>query len=127
MKRYVKWSHILIKDEKNNRVRVIASKAGKAKEAVRSVKPIRSKLWRGKPLTLAEFKLETGRSHQIRVQAAYEGYPVLGDRKYGPTALTKINFPRPALHSFRISFPHPISGETLNFEDPLPADMKELG
>ncbi len=118
-----RWSHVLAKDERTNTVRVIAGGGGAGKAASLSVKPVRFARWSGLDLTLAEFTLETGRSHQIRVQSAHEGFALLGDRKYGGSA---DPFPRPALHSHRIEFPHPISRETLSFEAPLPADFSRI-
>ena len=75
------------------------------------------------PLTLARFTLETGRSHQIRAQAAAQGFPLLGDLKYGRQ---KLDFPRPALHSCRLEFEHPMTQEKLIYEDPLPEDMRAI-
>jgi len=125
-----RWSHHLFKDEKKNQVRVVAPTYPGAKTAVLSVTPIAEGLYQGKELTLAEFVLETGRSHQIRAQAAAEGFPLLGDIKYGERANSGLRFPRPALHSFRISFEHPMSQTTprerLTFEDPLPEDMRSI-
>ncbi|MEO5968766.1 MAG: RluA family pseudouridine synthase [Bdellovibrionia bacterium] len=118
-----RWAHQLRKLEKNNLVKVVTSGG---KEAVLSVTPVSKTLWKNTLLTLAEFKLETGRSHQIRVQAAHEGLPLLGDVKYGGTSPIFKNapsFPRVALHSFHLEFPHPISGEILKFDDPLPNDL----
>jgi 23S rRNA pseudouridine1911/1915/1917 synthase len=124
-----KWTHWLVKDEKTNTSRVLPPRgAGKphpdAKEAALKVTPVGRGLLKNTPLTLAEFRLETGRSHQIRVQAAHEGFALLGDTKYG--AEDAPAFPRHALHSTRLSFPHPISKELLTFEDPLPEDMARL-
>ena len=68
-------------------------------------------------------KLETGRTHQIRVHMAYIGHPLLGDTLYNKTPGT---FPRQALHSASLSFVHPITGEPLNFHAPLPEDMQNL-
>jgi len=122
------WRHHLIKDEKRNQVSVVKSEAGDAKAAVLNVEPVGKGLWKGHGLTLAGLCLETGRSHQIRVQAAAEGLPVLGDVKYGPYIKESWNasFGRPALHSSSIEFPHPMSGEILKFEDDLPSDMAAL-
>jgi 23S rRNA pseudouridine1911/1915/1917 synthase len=74
-------------------------------------------------VTLVECRLETGRTHQIRVHMAYIGHPLLGDTLYNKTPGT---FPRQALHSASLSFVHPITGEPLNFHAPLPEDMQNL-
>ncbi len=116
-----KWTHWLLKDEAKNHVKVVSQKTRDAKEAILNLKPIRYAQLKGSKLTLAEIELETGRSHQIRVQCAAKGFPIAGDPKYG-----KDNdqlFPRPALHSFRVSFPHPMSGEIVGFVCPLPSDL----
>ena len=69
---------------------------------------------------LLEVTLETGRQHQIRVHLAHVGLPVLGDPVYGrPSALAR----RPLLHALRLSFAHPISGERVAVESPLPDDV----
>lgn len=67
--------------------------------------------------------LETGRTHQIRVHFASLGAPLLGDEMYGST-FTDIS--RAALHCAKVSFAHPITGEKMCFEAPLPEDMKRL-
>lgn len=132
------WKHVLVKDSVTNKVSVrkgargrgqVPEKSSGGKEAVLRVRPIERILWKAKVLTLAEFELETGRSHQIRVQAAEEGFPVAGDLKYGfPLAtrsfLRAVN--RPLLHSHRICFPHPKTSEILKFTAPLPDDMMKL-
>jgi 23S rRNA pseudouridine1911/1915/1917 synthase len=112
------WEDRLLKDEKTNTVRVARGTGGQL--ARLRVEPLRPGRWRGAEVTLARFVLETGRSHQIRAQSAHRGHPLLGDSKYGARA---DGFPRPALHSSRVSFEHPISRERLTFEAPLPADM----
>jgi 23S rRNA pseudouridine1911/1915/1917 synthase len=65
-------------------------------------------------------KIETGRTHQIRVHCASQGYPVVGDQVYG--RVSKL-IARQALHAARIAFDHPASGERLTFEARLPDDM----
>ncbi|MBQ9298335.1 MAG: RluA family pseudouridine synthase [Clostridia bacterium] len=70
-----------------------------------------------------KFKLETGRTHQIRVHSRYIGHPILGDTLYG-TASSLIN--RQALHAYRIKFIHPITKERLEFIAELPEDIKKL-
>lgn len=72
-------------------------------------------------LSLVKFKLETGRTHQIRVHSKYIGHPILGDSLYGNSS-TLIS--RQALHAYKISFIHPITKEKLEFVSPIPQDMK---
>lgn len=73
--------------------------------------------------SLVSLLLETGRTHQIRVHMKAIGHPLLGDFLYHPDfRLIK----RQALHSFRLSFTHPLSGASLAFEAPLPEDFKGL-
>ena len=69
-------------------------------------------------MTLAEVRLGTGRSHQIRAQMSHSGYPLLGDQKYGE----KDNKCKDvALQAFRLSFEHPVKHEILSFEAPFPS------
>ncbi|NLD20379.1 MAG: RluA family pseudouridine synthase [Clostridiales bacterium] len=72
--------------------------------------------------TLIELLLETGRTHQIRVHMSHIGHPILGDRLYGGENVLLME--RQALHAARLSFVHPITGEHLELEAPLPEDMK---
>ncbi|MFN2463968.1 MAG: RluA family pseudouridine synthase [Candidatus Dormibacteria bacterium] len=72
--------------------------------------------------TLLAVRLETGRTHQVRVHLAAIEHPLLGDVTYGHAAPELID--RPALHSHRLEFDHPVSGEHLAFTSPLPADME---
>lgn len=71
--------------------------------------------------SLVELELETGRTHQIRIHMKYLGYPLIGDYLYNPNMQ---HISRQALHSHRLSFPHPITGEPLSFTAPLPEDMR---
>lgn len=71
-------------------------------------------------LSLLRLRLETGRTHQIRVHMKYIGHPLPGDFLYNPD-FRYIR--RQALHSVRLSFPHPFTGEVLDFSAPLPEDM----
>ena len=73
--------------------------------------------------SLVSLILETGRTHQIRIHMKYLGYPLIGDYLYNPDMeLIK----RQALHAFKLSFRHPITGEDLHFTAPLPKDMKAV-
>ncbi|MFA7331598.1 MAG: RluA family pseudouridine synthase [Candidatus Delongbacteria bacterium] len=89
-------------------------------------------------LSLLELKLETGRTHQIRVHLLHLGHPVFGDADYGGRDPRRAGFTgdrqsrahryldliqRQALHSWRMGFRHPIGGQELEFEAPLPPDM----
>ena len=74
-------------------------------------------------LSLLSLKLETGRTHQIRVHMKSIGHPLIGDFLYNPD-FTKIN--RQALHSYRLRFTHPVTKKPLVFTAPLPEDMQAL-
>lgn len=73
--------------------------------------------------SLVALKLETGRTHQIRIHMKYLGYPLIGDYLYHPD-MEFIG--RQALHSHRLAFSHPITGEAMEFTAPLPEDMKSV-
>lgn len=87
---------------------------------------------------LVECRLETGRTHQIRVHMAHIGHGLIGDPVYGgkrkvsaralgaEAAALAQAFPRQALHAASLGFRHPVSGEALSFESPLPEDMCKL-
>jgi 23S rRNA pseudouridine1911/1915/1917 synthase len=93
----------------------------------------------GKPVaSMISCRLETGRTHQIRVHLAHIGHPLLGDEVYGPGFKTKsallppearaalTGLGRQALHAYLLGFEHPVSGETESFQSPLPADLAAL-
>jgi len=75
--------------------------------------------------TVVECKLQTGRTHQIRVHMAHIGHPVVGDPKYGPEK-QHFTIEGQALHSAQLSLAHPVTGETMCFSAPLPADMEMI-
>ncbi|MCY9510057.1 RluA family pseudouridine synthase [Paenibacillus larvae] len=74
--------------------------------------------------TLTELKLETGRTHQIRVHMKFIGHPLVGDPAYGKSKKEWIR--GQALHAAVLGFKHPMTREYLEFEAPLPEDMKQL-
>ena len=82
-------------------------------------------LERFKNFTYIECKLQTGRTHQIRVHMAEIGYPLLGDTKYSARK-NIFDIQGQALHSHTLSLTHPTSGERLNFTAPIPEDMKKI-
>lgn len=110
------WKNWLLKDEARNETRAFAYSEKKphpaAKSALLRARVLRPGLFKGEPVSLIEFRLETGRSHQIRVQSAFAGHPLVGDRKYG----SKLEWFRPALHSCWISFEHPMTHEKMQWE-----------
>ncbi|MFT3774474.1 MAG: pseudouridine synthase [Minicystis sp.] len=71
--------------------------------------------------TLVRCRLETGRTHQIRLHSKHLGHPLLGDRRYGEPS--PIDPPRMALHAAVLGIKHPRTGEMLRFERALPADL----
>ena len=81
---------------------------------------------------LIECRLETGRTHQIRVHLSSIGHPLLGDPVYGRvrpnhrSVLKTLNFSRQALHAAELGFIHPVSSETLHFKSEMPHDMQQL-
>jgi 23S rRNA pseudouridine1911/1915/1917 synthase len=79
--------------------------------------------------TLVECRLETGRTHQIRVHMASIHHPLVGDPVYGKTKSGDPwldAFPRQALHAFRLALVHPVTGSEMAWEAPLPADFAAL-
>jgi 23S rRNA pseudouridine1911/1915/1917 synthase len=116
-----------------DRVRMAVVKEGTGRDAVTHYR-VREKF---RSHTLVECRLETGRTHQIRVHMAHARKPIVGDPLYGgayrqPKAATEElamrlqGFRRQALHAEKLSFVHPGSGETVTFEAPMPADMQAL-
>ena len=103
---------------------------GQGKQAVthwRVLEPIRG-------AALVECRLETGRTHQIRVHMASIGHPLLGDPVYGQgrstreqrETLARLGFRRQALHAARLGFVHPVTSEALSFDSDIPPDMQGL-
>ncbi len=74
---------------------------------------------------LLECRLDTGRTHQIRVHLAAIGHPVVGDSPYGG-ARSPLALSRPFLHAYRLAFTHPATRARLTFESPLPPDLAEV-
>lgn len=78
------------------------------------------------PVTLLRLRLDTGRTHQIRVHLSAIGHPVVNDSKYGHRRDRRLPEERFFLHSWRLEFDHPITEERLKFEVPLPSDLRSL-
>ena len=104
----------LTQDERHRRMHVVDSNRPGAKEARLSFHQIAG----DSRFSLLEVALETGRKHQIRLQLAHHGQPIVGDRKYG----SSLKFPAGiALHARRLVIAHPVRGEPLEFVAPLPS------
>jgi 23S rRNA pseudouridine1911/1915/1917 synthase len=78
--------------------------------------------------SLIEVRLETGKRNQIRIQARLRGHTLVGEKRYvyGPEALRPLEFPRQALHAYRLALRHPSDDRPLEFEAPVPQDMSAL-
>ncbi|MDE7062151.1 MAG: RNA pseudouridine synthase [Lachnospiraceae bacterium] len=100
---------VLQKDGRTNMSRVVSAGTKGGKRAVLDYKVLE----RQTDTSLVEIRLYTGRHHQIRVQLAHAGCPLMGDRKYGNTASPTVPL---ALCACRLAFRHPISGETLMYQ-----------
>jgi 23S rRNA pseudouridine1911/1915/1917 synthase len=111
-----------------NRQKMAIVETERGKRAVthyRLISPLRE-------ASLVECRLETGRTHQVRVHMTSIGHPLIGDPVYGRTRpahralLARIGFARQALHAAHLGFLHPVTRSALSFESKIPADMQEL-
>jgi 23S rRNA pseudouridine1911/1915/1917 synthase len=111
-----------------NRQKMAIVGEGRGKRAVthyRTLRPLRES-------ALVECRLETGRTHQVRVHMASIGHPLLGDPAYGRSRqgirelLKRLKFERQALHAAELGFIHPVTRERLSFKSAVPSDMQEL-
>lgn len=111
-----------------DRKKMAVHREGRGKHAVTHYRVID----RLRGAAMVECRLETGRTHQVRVHMAHIGHPLIGDPLYGrdrkgfKSILETLSFKRQALHAKRLGFIHPVSGEALKFDSPLPFDMQEL-
>ena len=115
----------LARSPQNRKKVAIVSTGKRAVTHWRQLRPLRD-------ASLVECRLETGRTHQVRVHMASIGHPLIGDPVYGRTKqvhrkdLETLNFRRQALHAARLGFIHPVTSTALSFESEMPADMQEL-
>ena len=112
----------------SNRKKIAIVEGNRGKKAITHWK----RLERLKDSALLECRLETGRTHQVRVHMASIGHPLLGDPVYGRSGKTHgkilkdLQFHRQALHAAKLGFTHPVTKHRLSFASPMPADMQEL-
>ncbi len=118
------WRDYLVWDEKALIQKQTHARDPKAKEAVSAYRVLEE----FREASLIAVWLETGKRNQIRLQARLRGHTLIGERRYvfGPDHLRPIDFPRHALHAWRLAFQHPRDGRDLRFEAPVPADMLDL-
>lgn len=80
--------------------------------------------------SLLQAELKTGRTHQIRVHLAHQGFPIVGDDKYGDDHVrqqfSRLGFKRMFLHAERLEFPHPLTGEAMALQAPLPKECQQI-
>ena len=118
------WVDLLEKDTRQNRSGVVLEESSSSKEARVAFRVLE----RSGRFTKLELRPATGRSHQLRVQLARRGLPIVGDRKYGATSPLKAldgHF-RIALHARQLTFTHPTRPEAISVDAPVPADWPEL-
>jgi len=115
-------------DHNRKKMAVLPDSSSRGKHAVTHYRTLRTL----DNCALMECRLETGRTHQVRVHMASIGHPLLGDPVYGKTPaplrglLKSLNFSRQALHAAVLGFIHPLTGDELRFSSDVPPDMEEL-
>lgn len=109
-------SDYLLQDRRAQKSRVVSAGTAGAREARLIATPLGFRPTSGGEATLLSVELLTGRFHQIRAQLSAVGHPLLGDGKYG----SRVKCPL-ALYSHSLSFPHPLSGETVSVTAPAPS------
>jgi 23S rRNA pseudouridine1911/1915/1917 synthase len=115
-------------DSDRKKMTVLPNNSSRGKTAITHYKVLE----RLDEAALIECRLETGRTHQVRVHCASIGHPLLGDPAYGRTpkplrpVLERLGFARQALHAAELGFVHPITGENIRFSSDTPPDMAEL-
>ena len=109
----------LFKDSAKNKSFVVTGARKGAKEAVLTYQTSDTRVHEENPLTRVKIRLQTGRSHQIRVQFSSRAHPLVGDGKYG----SRLKAEYPALYATALSFPHPKTGKRLQFSAPVPSDF----
>lgn len=127
----------IARNDRNRKVMDVYEEEEKGKPAITHFKVIERFLY----VTLLEFRLETGRTHQIRVHSKYTGHPLFNDEAYGGARIVKGTvfpkykqfvencfkiLPRQALHAKELGFIHPVSGEKMMFDSEIPSDLQTV-
>lgn len=108
-----------------DRIKMAVSENASAKPAVTHYHKIAAGSIDGRPVSLLRCRLETGRTHQIRVHMQSIGFTLVGDPLYGKPHLAPV-FPRQALHAYRLGLVHPSTQKDCDWTSPLPEDMGKL-
>lgn len=117
------WRDLIEWDNEELKQQQVQEKTRKAQEAVCRYKVLE----KFRDASLIEVRLVSGKRNQIRIQAGLRGHPLVGEKMYVyENPLRRIEFPRQALHAHKLGFNHPVTDKPLNFESPLPDDMKTL-
>ncbi len=111
--------------DQKDRVKMAVSTSMGSKPAITHYQRLAEGVLDGRPVSLVQCRLETGRTHQIRVHMAHLGFSLIGDQVYGKQHMTSV-FPRQALQARRLGLVHPVSGEQVEWVVPLADDFKEL-
>lgn len=119
------WVDLLEKDARANRSEIVEHETASSKEARVAFRVLEQ----SRRFTQLELSPATGRSHQLRVQLAQRGLPIVGDRKYGATSRLKAldGQARIALHARQLTFAHPTRNEAITIVAPIPGDWPGLG
>ena len=130
------WRHWLRFDDETLRQHVAAQPGADALESITHYEVLDEFVLgkTGRVISKLRFKLETGRTHQIRAQAASVGLPLIGDRTYHPLyhaskrerAVVPIECERQALHAEILELAHPVTGQRRQWSVPIPADLQQL-
>jgi len=118
------WRDRLVWDQKSLIQKQTSASDPRGKDAISEYRVVE----RFADASLIEVRLVTGKRNQIRLQARLRGHTLVGEQRYiyGPDEIRTIDFPRQALHAWRLGFRHPNDERELRFEAPLPSDMEEL-
>lgn len=120
---------LLRRDNARDEAKVIVDESGQ--RAVSFFRPLRHVTVEGNDFSLIECRIETGRTHQIRVHTSYHGYPIIGDRAYGNKKINSFlarhaGVHRQFLHAYALEFVHPKTKKRLKIEAPYLADMQQF-